>query len=117
MALGTDILLNSTIHFTFNLAQNGGAVCLKSSATVSITAQFHLSTSHNHAAEYGGVVHSEDNAVPSQCNYKSIKFHAKSEVALLPYCLAEFIHDSVTVDSYHDLAGKDGHFLYAGCLF
>ena len=65
LALGTDILLNCTIHFTSNSAQNGGAVCLKSSATVSISAQFHLSTSHNHAAEYGGVVHSEDNTVPS----------------------------------------------------
>ena len=116
-ALCTDIMLNSTIHFTSNSAQNGGAICLKSSATVSISAQFHLSTSHNHAAEYGGVVYSEDNTVPSQCNYKSTKLHTKSDAALLPYCflhLAEFIHDSVMVDSYHDLAGKDGHFLYGG---
>ena len=116
LALGTDILLNGTIHFTSNSAQNGGAVCLKSSATVSISAQFHLSTSHNHAAEYGGVVHSEDNTVPSQCNYNSFKY-TKSDVALLPYCflhLAQFISKSITVDSYHDLAGKDGHFLYGG---
>ena len=116
-ALGTDIVLNSTITFISNTAQNGGAVCLKSSASVSISAQFHLSSSHNHAAEYGGVVYNEDNAVPSQCNFQAIRLQRKSDAALLPYCflqLTEFISKLITVDSKHDWAGRDGHFLYGG---
>ena len=116
-ALGTDIVLNSTIAFTSNTAQNGGAICLKNSATVSVTSLVHLSTSHNHAAEYGGVVYNEDNAVPSQCNFHARYFHNRKELIRLPYCFFQFtelVSKRITVDSFHDLASKDGSFLYGG---
>ena len=116
-ALGTNIVLNSTIIFTSNTAQNGGAICLKSSATVSVTSLVNLSTSYNHAAEYGGVVYSEDNAVPSQCNFQAKHLHNRKELILLPYCFFQFtelVSKRITVDSLHDSASKDGNFLYGG---
>jgi predicted outer membrane repeat protein len=118
-ALGTDVVLNSSITFTSNSAQNGGAVCLRSSATVSISALLHLSTSHNYATEYGGVVYNEDSTMPSQCNFQAMKYIPKKERALLPRCflrLTKFVNNLVIVYSHHDLAGKDGHFLYGGLL-
>ena len=114
-ALGTDIVLNSTIAFTSNTAQNGGAICLKSFATVSVTSLVHLSTSLNHAAEYGGVVYNEDNTMPSQCNFQTKHLHNRKEVIRLPYCFFQFtelVSKRITVHSIHDLASKDGSFLY-----
>ena len=116
-ALGTNITLNSTIAFTSNTAQNGGAICLKSSATVSVTSLVHLSTSHNHAAEYGGVVYNEDNTMPSQCDFQTKHLHNRKELIRLPYCFFQFtelVSKRITVDSIHDLARKDGNFLYGG---
>ena len=116
-ALGTDITLNSTLTFTSNTAQNGGAICLESSATVSVTSLVHLSTSHNHAAEYGGVVYNEDNTMPSQCNFQTKHLHNRKELIQLPYCFfrfTELLSKRITVDSFHDLASKDGSFLYGG---
>ena len=116
-ALGTDIVLNSTIVFTSNTAQNGGAICLKSSATVGVTSLVHLATSHNHAAEYGGVVYNEDNTMPSQCNFQAKYLHNKKELIRLPYCFfrfTELVSKRITVHSIHDLASKDGSFLYGG---
>ena len=116
-ALGTDIVLNSTIAFTSNTAKNGGAICLKSSATVSVTSLVHLTTSHNHAAEYGGVVYNEDNVMPSQCNFQTKHLHNRKELIRLPYCFfrfTELVSKRITVDSFHDLASKDGSFLYGG---
>jgi hypothetical protein len=119
-ALGTDVVLNGTITFTSNTAQNGGAVCLRSFATVSISALLNLSTSNNYATEYGGVVYNEDNTIPSQCNFQATAERIpKKERALLPHCflrLRESVQNTGTVHSHHDLAGKDGHFLYGGLL-
>jgi predicted outer membrane repeat protein len=119
-ALGTDVVLNGTVTFTSNKARNGGALCLKSFATVSVSALLNLSTSNNYATKYGGVVYNEDNTMPSQCNFQeTVKFIPKKGPALLPHCflrLIESINHPVTVHSYRDLAGEDGHFLYGGLL-
>ena len=69
--------------------------------------------------KYGGVVYSEDNAVPSQCNFHARHFHnRKRELIRLPYCFFQFtelvLSKRITVDSIHDSASKDGHFLYGG---
>ena len=121
-AIGTDIKFEDTVNATGNLAQNGGAMYFKNIASLTLSESAILTTSHNHAARFGGVIYHEDIPIPVQC-----KFHGKYEfekVMVLPRCFLQIkgidefnsFYDSPIFKSYEDSANNSSNFLYGGML-
>lgn len=66
--VGAEVILNAQVKFTYNLAENGGAMYFKNSASVALNLNnLQLTTSYNHASVYGGVIFNEDSVTPAQC--------------------------------------------------
>ena len=112
-ALKTEVTLYGTANFSSNAAQSGGAMYLTSGATLFIASI--LNVSHNNATDYGGAIFHRDIVTPIQCNERISK---KYEPMEFPNCFLQF--DSRTqqarIESYQNLAGKGGNFLYGGLL-
>ena len=110
----------ATINIHSNSAQNGGAIYLNSGASLMFMEGVELTASHNHASEYGGVIHYEDVPTTTQCKYK-----IHNTVSQLPYCSISFAMFKIlsgqtyiicSVKSYNDSSGIDGSFMYGGLL-
>ena len=79
-----------------------------------------LTTSHNHASKYGGVIYYEDATSAFQCKYGC----QNCEALLLPYCSVQFAinielkrdYILATVSSHNDSSEIDGSFMYGGLL-
>lgn len=52
--VGTAIHLDEIVNFTFNTAHNGGAVCVKNEAVITLGIKAHFYSSFNVALRYGG---------------------------------------------------------------
>ena len=121
-AMGTDITFGSSVNFTYNSAQNGGAMYFRSDSILRLTG--HLTTSYNHAYHYGGGIFNEDNTTPNQCGIDFDKNLSDNEIMLLPYCFMQleidvapgFSNQREIIASYNNSAEKAGHFLYGGLL-
>jgi predicted outer membrane repeat protein len=120
-AIGTDIVIDSygRMNFSYNSAQNGGAMHL-STSFLTFNYMAKLFTTCNYASKYGGGIYHEDVVTTSQCNfYNSDTTH----VSKLPYCFLKFCSASgdhyrnkARAISYNDSSGNGGSFIYGGLL-
>ena len=134
-ATNTDFILNNTVNFTSNSAIAGGAIYFSSASTLTLEPHTNVTSSHNHASKYGGVIYYEDAADSVQCDLEVTAERGNTILELegesiginfgmnifLPSCfidLNEVANDSIlfSVNSYNDTAGEDGSFLYGGLL-
>ena len=85
-AIGTNInfMFNTMASFGFNLAQNGGAVYLRSTSILKTELHVHFTTFYNHASGYGGAIYYKDTVIPTQCEFE-MSAH-ENEKLELPYC-------------------------------
>ena len=121
-ALNTDITVKGVAQFMFNSAQNGGAIYANSATSLRVESLSALSTAHNYATKYGGGIFIQDIPTPAQCHFETA---SNKEIANLPFC---FIHlggsiwtgtelsINIEINSYRDIAGLNGSFLYGGLL-
>lgn len=103
-ALDTNIILKGNV--IFNSAKNGGAM----RTTVTFAPRTTLNTSYNIATDYGGAIYHID--IPS----REVCYE---ELSTLQYCFVQCGGcriKTISINSYHDSAGKHGSFLYGGFL-
>lgn len=119
-ALSTNITFGGTVDFTANSAQNGGGMYFKTSSYLTLEPNTNITSSFNHASKFGGGIYHEDIVTPSQCQYSK-----ESEYQELPKCFIQLNIplsiskrpiDDIKLSSYHDIANKDGSFIYGGLL-
>ena len=123
-ATDTHIILSNVTYFMFNSAQHGGAMYFRTGAKLLLEPNTTLSSSHNHASEYGGVIYHEDNITPAQCNFNQFLSNGEPTdviIADLPGCFIEMKGISYNSMPYsmlssNDSAGKNGRFLYGGLI-
>ena len=113
-AVGTSVEVAGFVNFTYNTAQNGGAMYLDSGASMSLQPSTVLLTSHNLALRYGGAIYHADNPTLSQCN--RVNFEPTDSLTM-PLCFVRSLYPSpARVHSHNDLALRNGDFLYGGLL-
>lgn len=118
------MLYKGYVTFSFNSAELGGAIYLRSNTTLTLLWFSKLTTTGNTATEYGGAMYHEDIVNIVQCrNVTDIIRNTQENIASIPYSFLQFPMPSPYVrgacpriDSHNDSAGKDGNFLYGGLL-
>lgn len=118
-AVSTAFDIQEMINFTFNVAQNGGAVYLKGETLILLDLQTHFNLSCNTALDYGGGIYYVDNTAPIQCSYDR-----NTQNLEVPLCFIQFktelrtilINFPEVITSYYNSAGIEGSFLYGGLL-
>jgi predicted outer membrane repeat protein len=120
-AVDTEIHLQRTVQFNNNSAENGGAIYLQQSACLIFATSFELTTAHNQAYDYGGVIFNEDVVTPNQCRF----IDGESVDTYLPYCFFRLLSQDdmgyalslfLRINVSNNIAGKGGDFLYGGLL-
>lgn len=125
-ALGTAMTFDFTTNFSSNYGRRGGAIYLRSPASIKLYSTF--TTSYNFASEYGGAIFNEDTITPIQCE----AVITKAVIDELPLCFLQLLEinyasgslyfpydeysQSIFIISHNDLVGKEGNFLYGGLL-
>ena len=124
-ASGTDIKLvyYAEMIFSLNSAELGGAIYMRSNATMTFEWYSNLTTNGNVATSYGGALYHEDVVNIVQCqNVTDIVNKVQETVASVPYSFIEFSQAPALrracprIISRNDSAGMDGSFLYGGLL-
>ena len=114
-ALGSNIIVNSTMRLNSNIATNGGAMYFWSSAFLTLNSITRIESLNNTAREYGGVIFHKDTPTTEQCNFTL----SKGQLLSLPYCFLQtqsFAFVVGQIQSSQDSAGFYGNFLYGGLL-
>ena len=109
----TDITFKNMVDFTSNYAENGGAMYFLLDTHLKIVPHTHLTASFNYASGYGGVIYFEDKVTLYKCDptmyvrILSSDCFMKIDLEYLP---------TIEIDSKHNVADRDGSFLYGGSL-
>ena len=118
--IGTNVTFQETVNATFNSAKNGGAFYLTNMAYLTILEKTTLSTSHNHASQYGGAIYYEDTPTLTQCSFAGTR-----NTISLPYCFIDLkdIHlvrnnvmPPLILISYNDTSAEKANYLFGGLL-
>ena len=121
LADNTVIQFLNKVNFNFNSANNGGAMFLKSGASMNLSYLNPLITGplftslFNTAHEDGGVIYHSDSPSDSQCIYSEWD----SNESELPNCFMQFHHydyRNPAIVSRNDSAEREGNFLFGGWM-
>ena len=118
--LGTAVQTTGTLNLSSNSAHNGGAMYFKPPSSLTLVSQVSVFGTSNYARDYGGVIYHEDIPTPSQCNTADVENIDFNQLLELPYCFLQVVEQDtfnlVSIHTDHNLAGKDGVFMYGGLL-
>ena len=119
---GTVMQILKHVHFSFNSAQNGGAMFFENGASLNLSAPRYfdgrlLTSLFNFAQQNGGAMYHRDNPSISQCSYSDIGRDQRK----LPDCYLQFqqlyyTYYSPIVVSVNDSAGREGDFMFGGLM-
>ena len=109
------ITLHRLVSFTYNSAQNGGAIYLKTTARLILEKRLGalFRAAHNRAIQFGGVIYSEDSAALIQCEFRP----EDVRVDQLPHCPLQInFNDFLSPATSYLNSAKEGEFMYGGLL-
>ncbi len=121
-AIGSTINLTVTsLNLVSNSAMNGGAMYLSAVAILMLLPLGStLHTYNNSATEYGGAIFIEDNPTIEQCSFTANANSSElnsDQFLSLPQCtLGPSLDRRHMIYTHHDVAMRDGNFLYGGLL-